>query len=128
MGQIMMVGLWSRDGSTPPMEVRTTADWVVRQRLLTIPGVSQVIVMGGGRKQFQVQVNPEALIAYDVTLADVERALSESNQNSTGGLSDPWFDGISRPRRRAGEFRRRHRPDGGEIGQHAARSFAMLPP
>ncbi len=85
MGQIMMVGLWSKDGSTPPMEVRTTADWVVRQRLLTIPGVSQVIVMGGGRKQFQVQVNPEALIAYDVTLVDVERALSESNQNSTGG-------------------------------------------
>ncbi len=85
MGQVIMIGMWSTDGSTPPMEVRTTADWVVRQRLLTIPGVSQVIVMGGGRKQFQVQVNPDALIAYNVTLADVEQALTESNQNATGG-------------------------------------------
>lgn len=85
MGQIMVVGMWSQDGATKPMEVRTTADWVVRQRLLTIPGVSQVVVMGGGRKQFQVQVNPDALIAYDVSLAEVEHALAESNQNSTGG-------------------------------------------
>lgn len=85
MGQIMIVGLFSRDGSTPPEEVRTTADWVLRQRLLTIPGVAQVVVMGGGRKQFQVQVDPELLISYGVTLPEVERALGESNQNATGG-------------------------------------------
>lgn len=85
MGQIMMIGMWSQDGSTPPMEVRTQADWVVRQRLLTIPGVAQVIVMGGGRKQYQVQVNPDLLIAYGVTLKEVELALDESNQNATGG-------------------------------------------
>ncbi len=85
MGQIMIVGLWSRDGTTPPDEIRTTADWVLRQRLLTIPGVAQVVVMGGGRKQFQVQVDPELMISYGVTLAEVEHALGESNQNATGG-------------------------------------------
>lgn len=85
MGQVQIIGLWSRDGQTPPMEVRTLADWVVRQRLLTIPGVSQVIAMGGGRKQFQVHVDPDALTAYDVTLHEVEQALTESNQNATGG-------------------------------------------
>jgi CzcA family heavy metal efflux pump len=85
MGQIMMVGMYSKEGKTPPLEVRTLADWVVRPRLLTIPGVAQVITMGGGRKQFQVLVDPEQLTAFGVTLQDVEIALRESNQNATGG-------------------------------------------
>lgn len=85
MGQIMLVGITSEGHKTTPMDVRTLADWVVRPRLLTIPGVSQVIIMGGGRKQYQVLVNPESLQAYDVTLEEVEKALEESNLNSTGG-------------------------------------------
>jgi len=85
MGQIMIVGMWSEGGKTSPMEVRTLADWVVRQRLLTIPGIAQVITMGGGRKQYQVLVNPNALRSYGVTLHEVERALSASNANATGG-------------------------------------------
>lgn len=85
MGQIMMIGMWSEGGKTSPMEVRTLADWVVRQRLLTIPGIAQVITMGGGRKQYQVLVNPNALRSYGVTLKDVERALAASNANATGG-------------------------------------------
>lgn len=87
MGQIMVVGLTS-DGSTSPMQLRTMADWVLRQRLLTIPGVSQVIVMGGERKQFQVLVDPDALIRYGVTLHDVKTALEQSNQNAAGGYLD----------------------------------------
>jgi len=85
MGQIMIVGLWSEGGKTSPMEVRTLADWVVRQRLLTIPRVAQVITMGGGRKQFQILVNPNALRTFGVTLHDVERAMAASNVNATGG-------------------------------------------
>ncbi len=74
--------------ATDPMELRTLADWVVRQRLLTVPGVSQVSVMGGGRKQFQVLINPDLLRRFDVTLHDVERAVQQSNQNTTGGYLD----------------------------------------
>lgn len=85
MGQILLIGMWSETGATSPMEVRTLADWVVRQRLLTISGVSQVVVIGGELKQFQVLVNPESLLAYGVTLAEVEQALSDSNLNATGG-------------------------------------------
>lgn len=88
MGQIVMVGMYSKDGSTPPIEVRTLADWVVRQRLLTIPGVAQVITMGGGRKQFQVKVDPAKLLAHDVTLGQVEEKLRESNENATGGYQE----------------------------------------
>ncbi len=88
MGQVLQVGMYSEGGKTDPIEVRTLADWVVRQRLLTIPGVAQVITMGGGRKQYQVLVNSDELLKYDVTLEDVERAVGSSNSNATGGYLD----------------------------------------
>lgn len=88
MGQIMIVGMWSEGNKTSPLEVRTLADWVVRQRLLTIPGVSQVFAMGGGRKQFQVLVNPDLMLSLDVKLQDIETALEKSNDNVTGGYLD----------------------------------------
>ena len=88
MGQIMIVGMSSDDPRITPMDLRTTADWVVRQRLLTIPGVSQVFVMGGQRKQFQVLVSSDALLRWGVTLVEVKRALEESNRNATGGYLD----------------------------------------
>jgi HME family heavy-metal exporter len=85
MGQILIVGMWSEGNKTSPMELRSLADWAVRQRLLTIPGVSQVFTIGGQRKQFQVLVNPEQLLAYDVTLEEVETAVRQSNANVNGG-------------------------------------------
>lgn len=88
MGQIMIIGMFSESGSTSPTEIRTLADWVVRQRLLTLPGVAQVVTMGGGRLQFQVLVNPESLVKFGVTLQDVEAALGRANNNSTGGYLD----------------------------------------
>ena len=88
MGQILMYGMWSEGGKTEPMEVRTLADWVVRQRLLTIPGVSQVFTMGGGRMQYQVLVDPDALRSFDLTMDDVHTAVTESNLNATGGYLD----------------------------------------
>ena len=107
MGQILMLAMWkespqssaespARTGSSEPaglstresMELRTIADWVVRQRILTIPGVSQVFTMGGGRKQFQVLVDPDEMIRYGVTLHQVKQAVVGSNENATGGYLD----------------------------------------
>lgn len=88
MGQVLMLGMWSDDPATDPMELRTAADWVVRQRLLTIPGVSQVYTMGGDRKQFQVLVDPDAMVRLGVTLEEVETAVAASNENGTGGYLD----------------------------------------
>ena len=72
-------------GTTDPMELRTLADWVVRQRLMTIPGVSQVITMGGSRKQYHVLVDSQRLTRLEVALPEVEAALRNSNLNVTGG-------------------------------------------
>ena len=88
MGQILMLGMWSNDGATEPLELRTLGDWVVRQRLLTIPGVSQVFTMGGGRKQFQVLVDPDAMLRFGVSLHEVKQAVQNSNDNATGGYLD----------------------------------------
>ncbi|MDB4766860.1 efflux RND transporter permease subunit, partial [bacterium] len=73
---------------TSPMLMRTIADWTIRQQLMTIPGVSQVFVMGGDRKQFQVLIDPNQMLKYGVTLHDIEEALEMSNSNATGGYLD----------------------------------------
>ncbi|MBC7541204.1 MAG: efflux RND transporter permease subunit, partial [Candidatus Sericytochromatia bacterium] len=85
MGEIMLIGMTGGE-HTSPMEVRTLADWVVRPRLLTIPGVAQVVPIGGGVKQVQVQVWPDKLRQFGITLQQVEQAVGASNQNTTGGF------------------------------------------
>jgi len=87
MGQIMILGMTAGEETTP-IELRTLADWTVRQRLLTIPGVSQVIVMGGDRKQFQVLVDPDSMLRFGVTLHEIKQAIEDSNQNTAGGYLD----------------------------------------
>jgi CzcA family heavy metal efflux pump len=84
MGEILFVAL--RSDKHELVDVRTTADWVLRRRLLALPGVAQVVPIGGGVRQYQVQVDPDRLRAFDVTLEQVEKALAGSNQNSTGGF------------------------------------------
>ena len=86
LGQIALVAMWSDDGTTSPMELRTTADWVVRQRLRKIPGVSQVIAMGGDRKQYHVLVDFHEMHRYETSLAEIEAVLRRSNENVTGGF------------------------------------------
>jgi HME family heavy-metal exporter len=86
MGEIMLVGLSSEGGKTAPMDVRTIADWTVRPRLLTIPGVSQVIPIGGGVKQYQVMPSPEKMAALGVSLEEVFSAAEKSQVNTAGGF------------------------------------------
>src|SRR3990172_5948362 len=82
MGEILLIGISSRDGTTPPMELRSIADWVVRQRLLTIPGVAQVIPIGGGVTQYQVLADPPRMAAFSVTLDQVVDAAARSQINT----------------------------------------------
>ena len=84
MGEIMFIALKSDRHNA--MELKSTADWVVRRRLLAVPGVAEVIPNGGQTKQYQVLIKPERMTAYKVTLEEVSRALGNTNQNSSAGF------------------------------------------
>lgn len=85
MGQIQQIALYPEDDSIDPMDLRTTAEWIIRPRLLTIPGVAQVIPMGGGLKQYQILISAEKINFKGLTIEDLEHSLRKISQNTTGG-------------------------------------------
>ena len=85
MGEIMLIAV-TGDASVSPMDMRSVADWTIRRRLLSVPGVAQVVPLGGEVKQYQILVDPVRLEAFDVTLEDVLRAAEGSNVNASGGV------------------------------------------
>jgi nickel/cobalt tolerance cation efflux system protein len=78
----------SRSGTpqTSLMEVRRLVDRDVTNRLLAVPGVSQVIAYGGDVRQYQVLVDPAKLAAFNVSLQDVTEAAAQANVNAAGGF------------------------------------------
>jgi CzcA family heavy metal efflux pump len=84
MGEIMFIALTSP--SATGSELKTTADWVVRRRVLAVPGVAEVITIGGDQKQYQLTLQPERLAAYGLSIDAVLRALRDSNQNAPAGF------------------------------------------
>lgn len=84
MGEIMFIALVS--DRHDEMELKTTADWVVRRRLLAIPGIAEVIPNGGETKQFQVIASPERLSAYGISLSQLQTAVAQSNANAAAGF------------------------------------------
>lgn len=85
MGEILLVGLRSQDGKVAPVDLRTLADWTIKRRLQSIRGVAEVLTIGGGVKQIQVQPNPKRLAAFGITFEEVEAAVSKSAGNATSG-------------------------------------------
>lgn len=86
MGEIQFVGLTSPEGAVSPMDLRTIADWTLRPRLMTIPGISQVVVMGGEVKQYQILVSAEKLLRKGLSLEDLKESLKKISDNTTGGF------------------------------------------
>lgn len=84
MGEIMHVALVSDKHST--MELKETADFVVRKRLLAVSGVSQVSNIGGDTRQYQVELDPGRLQAFGVTVDQVIKALRGANENFAAGV------------------------------------------
>jgi HME family heavy-metal exporter len=88
MGEILLIALPADPDKVSPMQVREYADWVMRPRLLTIPGVAQVIPIGGQVKQYRVEPDLARLQAVGVTLAELEAALKNFGGNTAGGFVD----------------------------------------
>jgi len=75
-----------RGDSTDLTELRTLQDWIVKYNLRTVPGVTEVLSFGGEVKQYQVRIDPRALLQYGVTLDQVREALQANNRNVGGGF------------------------------------------
>lgn len=86
MGEIMLLGLRSRNGSTSPKDLRTLAEFTIRNRLLAVEGVSQVTVMGGVLKQYQILTSPARLAGQNVTLDQLVEAAEKANGVAGGGV------------------------------------------
>jgi CzcA family heavy metal efflux pump len=86
MGEILLVGIRSTNAAIPPREVRSLADWVVRPRLQSLSGIAEILNMGGGIKQVQIQPDPLRMQACGVTYEELQRAAKEASGNSTGGF------------------------------------------
>src|SRR6266511_4317005 len=84
MGEIMLISMTS--SQTSPMDLRSAADWVVRPRLLGVPGVSQVSLVGGEVRQFQVLVDPNRLAHHGLALEQVVKAVAAANATGGGGF------------------------------------------
>lgn len=86
MGEIMLIGLTDPTGQTHPRDLRTIADWRIATDLKSIPGVAEVLGMGGGVKQLQIQPNPKEMLALNITFEQLKTAASEAVRNTTGGF------------------------------------------
>lgn len=88
MGEVMILGLTS--SIMDPMDLRTFADWNIRPRLLSIAGVSQVVVIGGEYKEYQILANPDKMRYYQVSLNELLEAANNANENASGGFINEY--------------------------------------
>lgn len=84
LGEIMIIGLTS--DTTSMLDLRTMADRVIRPRLLSLGGVSQVAVIGGDVREYQIHVSPQKMKHYGITLQEILDATEGINANAAGGV------------------------------------------
>lgn len=84
MGEILFIGMQS--DSTSQMELRTLAEWVVKPAILATGGVSQVTIIGGDYKQYQILADPQLMNLYGVTMEELANVGASFSSNSTGGV------------------------------------------
>ncbi len=81
MGLILFYYLEDTSGSHSLEELRSIQDWIVKRHLQTVPGVTEVLGIGGDEKQYQVRVHPDALLQYEITLQQLIERVESNNLN-----------------------------------------------
>ncbi|WP_193214265.1 efflux RND transporter permease subunit [Luteolibacter marinus] len=91
MGEILLVGVRStvpegEPGYIAPGEVRSIADWTIKRRLQSVPGIAEILNMGGGVRQIEIQPDPNRMYANDVSFEELEAAAENAVNRTTGGF------------------------------------------
>ncbi len=85
-GQIYFYTLQSTNPQYDIMDLKALQDWVVFKNLMSVPNVAAVSIFGGETREYQVQVDPDKLVAYGLSIAQVEQALAANNLNGGGSF------------------------------------------
>ncbi len=86
LNEILELTLEAEPGAADPMTLRDLAEFEVKNRLLAVPGVAAVEVLGGYLRQFQVQLDPERMVARSISLDEVMHAVEQANRSAAGGF------------------------------------------
>lgn len=86
MGNIMLLGVTDPTGKMHPRDLRSLADWTISRRIQGIRGVAEVLSMGGGIKQLQIQPDPERMLSHGVSFHELKEAAGKVVSNTTGGF------------------------------------------
>ncbi len=85
-GEIMLISLSLPDGQGDELELRAYAEFELRKQLLAIPGIAQVVAIGGELPEYQVNVDPEKLLLHDLTFEDLRLAIEAAHSTESGGM------------------------------------------
>lgn len=86
LGEVIQFYVASKSDKTDTKELKETADYLIRYKLQTVPGIIRITSLGGDRRQYEVAINPSQMRIYKVSLDEIVKALGESNENFSGGF------------------------------------------
>lgn len=86
LGEVIQFYVSSKSDKTDTKELKETADYLIRYKLQTVPGIIRITSLGGDRRQYEVAINPNQMRTYKISLDEIVKALGESNENFSGGF------------------------------------------
>jgi cobalt-zinc-cadmium resistance protein CzcA len=95
VGQIMMFTVETKNPAYDVMELKSIEDWVVEKNLKSVPGVVDIASFGGPTREYQVRIDPDKLISYGLSLAQVEQQLTNNNANAGGSFIEEGLQQIN---------------------------------